>query len=427
MARLDRIKNLTGLVRLFGRHQELRELANLLVIGGHTNPDHSKDAEEVEQIHLMHHLFDEYELDGQVRWLGVHLDKQTAGELYRCVADRRGIFVQPALFEAFGLTVIEAMGSGLPTFATCFGGPMEIIENGISGFHIDPNYEDAIARTLADFFRRCAERTGLLATNRPGWDRSGPGQIHLEALCRTDDDLCPDLRILALRVQPRTHGDQKISRDALQPSVPAPGQRTELQNDPISGDHSNKMTQTKHRSYRFRRQALILAQTLHIDTIVVQTDCQDDFSTIRSLRGREKIVWLTTPLQIPNIPAEATDEILTINLDTIRGSAIRSMGLLLACLRGILKPDEPVLCLYGSIANKNLDSITLTRPQDRLRIMRSLDMETIGRLFAPDVFTRLVNILTRFSIEGREGKPIGTIFVLGNPDELQAVYQGDDP
>ncbi|MHB8789339.1 MAG: sucrose synthase [Desulfobulbaceae bacterium] len=157
MARLDRIKNLTGLVRLYGRSPELREQANLLVIGGHINPDHSADAEEVEQIHLMHRLFDEYSLDGQVRWLGVHLEKKTAGELYRCVADRQGAFVQPALFEAFGLTVIEAMGSGLPTFATCFGGPMEIIENGISGFHIDPNYEDSIAEQLAGFFRRCKD------------------------------------------------------------------------------------------------------------------------------------------------------------------------------------------------------------------------------------------------------------------------------
>jgi sucrose synthase len=157
MARLDRIKNLTGLVRLYGRNQELRELANLLVIGGHINPEHSADAEEIEQIHLMHSLYDEYSLDGQVRWLGVQLEKKTAGELYRCVADRQGVFVQPALFEAFGLTVIEAMGSGLPTFATCFGGPMEIIENGISGFHIDPNYEDRISDKLADFFRRCSE------------------------------------------------------------------------------------------------------------------------------------------------------------------------------------------------------------------------------------------------------------------------------
>jgi len=29
------------------------------------------------------------------------------------------------------LTVIEAMGSGLPTFATRYGGPLEIIEEGV--------------------------------------------------------------------------------------------------------------------------------------------------------------------------------------------------------------------------------------------------------------------------------------------------------
>ncbi|MDW7771996.1 MAG: sucrose synthase [Desulfobulbaceae bacterium] len=156
LARLDRIKNLTGLVRFYGRNPELRQMANLLVVGGHVNPDDSSDAEEIEQIHLMHHLFNELNLDHEVRWLGVHLDKQVSGELYRYIADLHGIFVQPALFEAFGLTVIEAMGSGLPTFATRFGGPMEIIEHGISGFHIDPNYEDASAESILNFFTRCA-------------------------------------------------------------------------------------------------------------------------------------------------------------------------------------------------------------------------------------------------------------------------------
>ena len=71
------------------------------------------------------------------------------------VADKRGAFVQPALFEAFGLTVVEAMSSGLPTFATCFGGPLEIIEDGVSGFHIDPNHGETAARRMADFFAAC--------------------------------------------------------------------------------------------------------------------------------------------------------------------------------------------------------------------------------------------------------------------------------
>lgn len=160
MARLDHIKNITGLVEWYGGNDNLRQAANLLVIAGHTDAGRSGDVEEQRQIERMHALFEEYGLDSQVRWLGRHLDKPLAGELYRYVADRKGAFVQPALFEAFGLTVIEAMVSGLPTFATCYGGPLEIIQDGRSGFHIDPNHGAVAAELMAQFFHRCRSDSG---------------------------------------------------------------------------------------------------------------------------------------------------------------------------------------------------------------------------------------------------------------------------
>jgi sucrose synthase len=160
MARMDQIKNITGLVRWYAECPELRTEVNMLVVAGHVDPAKAGDAEEREQIEYMHWLMDEYRLDGELRWLGMHLDKAFAGELYRVIADHGGAFVQPALFEAFGLTVIEAMGTGLPTFATCFGGPLEIIEDGRSGFHIDPNHGAAAAQRMADFFARCRQDPG---------------------------------------------------------------------------------------------------------------------------------------------------------------------------------------------------------------------------------------------------------------------------
>ena len=157
MARLDHIKNLTGLVDWYGRSQALRERANLLVVGGYVDPNESADQEEQAQIRRMHELMNEHNLDGQMRWLGMRLDKNMSGELYRFIAGRRGVFVQPALFEAFGLTIIEAMASGLPTFATRYGGPLEIIQHNRSGFHLDPNDGAAAAALMADFMQRCAD------------------------------------------------------------------------------------------------------------------------------------------------------------------------------------------------------------------------------------------------------------------------------
>jgi sucrose synthase len=156
MARLDLVKNLAGLASWFAQCPRLSELANLLIIGGHIDPVASADDEERVEIDHMHAIMNEYKLDGQMRWLGTRLEKNLAGELYRHVADRRGIFVQPARFEAFGLTIIEAMASGLPVFATRYGGPREIIQHGISGYHIDPNAGLAAAAAMADFFTRSA-------------------------------------------------------------------------------------------------------------------------------------------------------------------------------------------------------------------------------------------------------------------------------
>jgi sucrose synthase len=131
MARMDKIKNITGLVAWYGACKELREEANLVVVAGHVDPALASNEDEYQQIMKMHRLMDEYDLDGQVRWLGMYLDKAFAGEFYRVIADFQGAFVQPALFEAFGLTVIEAMSTGLPTFATMFPGSISIPITGL--------------------------------------------------------------------------------------------------------------------------------------------------------------------------------------------------------------------------------------------------------------------------------------------------------
>ncbi|MGB8223085.1 MAG: sucrose synthase [Polyangiales bacterium] len=155
MSRLDRIKNIAGLVEWYAQNDELRQTVNLLIVGGRLRPEESNDRDEREQIERTHWLFDEHELEDSVRWVEMQTDKTKVGELYRFVADQRGAFVQPALFEAFGLTVVEAMSSGLPTFATRYGGPLEIIEDGRSGFHIDPNRNEETTKKMLDFFRAC--------------------------------------------------------------------------------------------------------------------------------------------------------------------------------------------------------------------------------------------------------------------------------
>ncbi|KAH6777521.1 sucrose synthase 6 [Perilla frutescens var. hirtella] len=70
------------------------------------------------EIKKMHALIEKYQLKGQLRWIAAQTDRYRNSELYRYIADTKGAFVQPVLYEAFGLTVVKAMNCGLPIFAT---------------------------------------------------------------------------------------------------------------------------------------------------------------------------------------------------------------------------------------------------------------------------------------------------------------------
>lgn len=155
MARLDRIKNLTGLAECFGRSHQLQERCNLILVAGKIHGAETQDNEEREEIEKMYRIIEQYNLHGKMRWLGLRLPKSESGEIYRVIADRRGVFVQPALFEAFGLTILEAMISGLPTFGTQFGGPLEIIQDEVNGFYINPTHLEETATKILEFVSKC--------------------------------------------------------------------------------------------------------------------------------------------------------------------------------------------------------------------------------------------------------------------------------
>ena len=53
MARLDRVKNLTGLAAWFAQNQKLRKLVNLVIVGGIVDPSQSNDKEEKAQCELV--------------------------------------------------------------------------------------------------------------------------------------------------------------------------------------------------------------------------------------------------------------------------------------------------------------------------------------------------------------------------------------
>jgi sucrose synthase len=152
---ISSIKNLAGLAECFGQSQALQEHCNLILFSSKLHSDEATNPEEAEEIQKLHDIIEQYHLKGKIRWVGMRLSSNHLGEAYRVIADSQGIYVHFALFESFGRSILEAMISGLPTFATQFGGSLEIIENQENEFNVNPTDLEETAKKILGFIEQC--------------------------------------------------------------------------------------------------------------------------------------------------------------------------------------------------------------------------------------------------------------------------------
>ncbi len=149
IARADERKNLPALVRAFSGNKWLRENANLILIGGNREKlaKLSPGAKKV-WLELLRTI-DNGDLYGTVAYPKKHESLEVA-EFYRWVSKTKGVFVNPAFTEPFGLTLLEAAAAGLPLVATHDGGPRDIIANCKNGLLIDPLDDEAMGKAIAE-------------------------------------------------------------------------------------------------------------------------------------------------------------------------------------------------------------------------------------------------------------------------------------
>ena len=148
LCRPDHRKNITGLVEAYGTNPELQAIANLAVFAGIRQ--NITEMEENERAVLTDMLLqmDKYDLYGKLAIPKKHDFETEVPELYRLCAESRGVFINPALIEPFGLTLIEASACGLPIVATNDGGPVDIVKNCSNGILVDARRPAAIADAI---------------------------------------------------------------------------------------------------------------------------------------------------------------------------------------------------------------------------------------------------------------------------------------
>jgi glycosyltransferase involved in cell wall biosynthesis len=161
VGRFTAVKRLDRLIAAFGVAQErLRMPAGLVLVGGHPG--------EWEGEHPAR-------IAARLRVPGVFLAGwQTQEELPRFFSAADAV-VLTSEREQFGQVLIEGMACGLPALATRSLGPAAIIEDGETGWLVEPDDEQALAAALVDVVehgeerRRRGARAEAVARERYSW------------------------------------------------------------------------------------------------------------------------------------------------------------------------------------------------------------------------------------------------------------------
>jgi D-inositol-3-phosphate glycosyltransferase len=142
VGRIEPLKGVDTLIRSMSclRIKEIERPAYLAVIGG--DPNVPAEQMSAEMLRLQS-LCEDLCMDRMVVFLGKR--EQDSLPYYYSAAD---VLVMPSHYESFGMVALEAMACGTPVVASQVGGLAFLIQDGITGFHVPDQDEDALCDRL---------------------------------------------------------------------------------------------------------------------------------------------------------------------------------------------------------------------------------------------------------------------------------------
>jgi diadenylate cyclase len=94
---------------------------------------------------------------------------------------------------------------------------------------------------------------------------------------------------------------------------------------------------------------------------------------------------------------------------------------LLSCLaKGVLQARDRVVCLTGIDGSSTIDTLMVLDLGTEPELFSMSGGFALGGDIRFDVFERAVSLATQLAVQGREGRPVGLIMVLGDSENVQA-------
>lgn len=175
-------------------------------------------------------------------------------------------------------------------------------------------------------------------------------------------------------------------------------------------------------SLRLLEHANALANEIDAKAVVIYADALEGEDDVRDVLATITCptILFTRARQTPVLAqAGAPTWIRVEGVHTTRTGQAR-LALLICVTRGLLQRGDRVVCLTGPDGSNRIDTAMVLDLGTEPELFPALGNLNLGGDFSAEIFERVLWVTSRIASEGREGRPIGTIFVLGDANEVLA-------
>ena len=183
---------------------------------------------------------------------------------------------------------------------------------------------------------------------------------------------------------------------------------------------------------RFKRiynLAVQLASMEDADAILVLLEGPTNWEELRETAGDVKIIIAAdTPEQLEGAK-EAGMHAVVLSMQESPVYDKLSQALLEAVADEFLEPGSLAVTLYSGFEAKAIDSLSIIALSDHLGRLSVRDLRQLETSVPLETLQTVVNLALEIGREGREGKPVGTLFVVGDHRKVLKTShpQGFDP
>ena len=165
--------------------------------------------------------------------------------------------------------------------------------------------------------------------------------------------------------------------------------------------------------------AIDLARQLPIKALMVYAEAfrdQEKLEKYARLLGETELVLVSKDLLELSCPKN----VRVIRVPNIKLTRLGQMKLavLVGVSEGIFHHDDIILCLSGLAESGALDSLFIVDIGEEFEFFAVTQLEHLHEVVRPEVFLRVLEIAIDLALEGREGKPVGTIFIIGDTERV---------